>query len=154
VRNLMTLLVYAKALAFFRGHSSVSLEDVRQILPFVLHEKLQPDLDAPFFNTAENGPMRTDRIGWLRRVFDLSCAEFDRLDLDRTDPVGDMAAEFAVGLEGLAERDTRGRLEKIERLIATLLQGGKLYGHLHDDLMQLKYLHQRYSNYLRWLKTR
>ncbi|MCU0735862.1 MAG: hypothetical protein MUF20_10120, partial [Methylotetracoccus sp.] len=92
--------------------------------------------------------------GWLRRVFDLSCAEFDRLDLDRNDPVGGLAAEFAQGLEALSERDTRSRLEKIERLIASLLQGGKLYGHLHDDLMQLKYLHQRYSNYLRWLKTR
>ena len=154
VRNLMTLLIYSKAMAFFRGQSSVSLEDVRQILPFVLHEKLHPDLDAPFFSSKENGPMRTDRIGWLRRVFDLSCAEFDRLDLDRTDPVGELAAEFEVGLEGLSERDTRSRLEKIERLITDQLKGGKLYGHLHDDLMQLKYLHQRYSNYLRWLKTR
>ncbi len=154
VRNLMTLLIYAKALAFFRGHGVVSLEDVRQILPFVLHEKLQPDLDAPFFSSVGNGPMRTDRIGWLRRVFDLSCMEFDRLDLDRNDPVGELAAEFALGLEALSEHDTRSRLEKIERLITSLLQGGKLYGHLHDDLMQLKYLHQRYSNYLRWLKTR
>ena len=154
VRNLMTLLVYSKALAFFRGQAAVSLEDVRQILPFVLHEKLQPDLDAPFFSSKENGPMRTDRIGWLRNVFDQSCMEFDRLDLDRNDPVGSLAAEFEIGLEGLTERDTRSRLEKIERLITSLLQGGKLYGHLHDDLMQLKYLHQRYSNYLRWLKTR
>lgn len=154
VRNLMTLLVYAKAIAFFRGHGVVSLDDVRQILPFVLHEKLHPDLDAPFFATPENAPLRTDRIGWLRKVFDLSCAEFDRLDLDRNDPAGDLAAEFAEGLDGLSERDTRSRLEKIERLITTLTQGGKLYGYLHDDLMQLKYLHQRYTNYLRWLKTR
>lgn len=154
VRNLMTLLVYAKAITFFRGHSIVSLDDVRQILPFVLHEKLQPDLDAPFFNAPENAPFRTDRIGWLRRIFDLSCTEFDRLDLDRHDPVGDLAAEFAEGLDGLSERGTRDRLEKIERLITSLLPGGKLYGHLHDDLMQLKYLHQRYTNYLRWLKTR
>ena len=154
VRNLMTLLIYAKALAFFRGHDAVSLEDVRQILPFVLHEKLQPDLDAPFFSTAGNAPLRTDRLGWLRRVFDLSCTEFDRLDLDRNDPVGAFAAEFAAGLDGLSERAVRDRLEKIERLITSLTQGGKLYGHLHDDLMQLKYLHQRYTNYLRWLKTR
>ncbi|GAA5482175.1 AAA family ATPase [Haloferula sargassicola] len=154
VRNLMTLLVYAKALAFFRGHPAVSLDDFRQVLPFVLHEKLQPDLDSPYFNTADNGPLRTDHISWLRRVFDQSCAEFDRLDLDRNDPVGELAAVFDAGLEGLSERDTRGRLESIERLINKLIQGGKLYGHLHDDLMQLKYLHQRYSNYLRWLKTR
>lgn len=154
VRNLMTLLVYAKALAFFRGHTVVSLEDVRQILPFVLHEKLQPDLDAPYFSAPENAPLRTDRLSWLRRLFDLSCAEYERLDLDRQDPVGGLAAEFAAGLENLSEHDTRSRLEKIERLVAELTKGGKLYGHLHDDLMQLKYLHQRYTNYLRWLKTR
>lgn len=154
VRNLMTLLVYAKALTFFRGHTSVGLEDIRQILPFVLHDKLQPDLDAPFFNAPENAALRTDGLGWLRRLFDLSCAEYERLDLDRNDPVGQLAAEFAAGLDGLTERDTRSRLEKIERLITDLTKGGKLYGHLHDDLMQLKYLHQRYTNYLRWLKTR
>ncbi len=154
VRNLMTLLVYAKALAFFRGHRAVSLEDVRKILPFVLHDKLQPDLDAPFFSSPENAPLRTDRLGWLRRLFDLSCAEFARLDLDRHDPVGALASEFAAGLANLSEHETRSRLEKIERLAADLTKGGKLYGHLHDDLMQLKYLHQRYTNYLRWLKTR
>ncbi|MGC4074998.1 MAG: AAA family ATPase [Nibricoccus sp.] len=154
VRNLMTLLVYTKALAFFRGHTAVSLEDVRQILPFVLHDKLRPDLDAPFFATPENAPLRTDGLGWLRRLLDLSCAEYERLDLDRRDPVGELASQFAAGLDGLTERDTRSRLEKIERLISELTKGGKLYGHLHDDLMQLKYLHQRYTNYLRWLKTR
>jgi MoxR-like ATPase len=154
VRNLMTLLIYAKALAFFRGHAAVALEDVRQILPFVLHDKLRPDLDAPFFSTPENAPLRTDGLGWLRRLFDLSCAEYERLDLDRRDPVGELAAQFAAGLDGLTERDTRSRLEKIERLVTELTKGGKLYGHLHDDLMQLKYLHQRYTNYLRWLKSR
>ena len=49
VRNLMTLLVFAKALAYFRGNREVELDDLRQVLPFVLHDKLQPDLDAPFF---------------------------------------------------------------------------------------------------------
>ena len=49
VRNLMTLLIFAKALAYFRGNATVALDDVRQVLPFVLNDKLQPDLDAPFF---------------------------------------------------------------------------------------------------------
>ena len=47
VRNLMTLLIYAKALAYFRGNAEVELDDVRQVLPFVLHDKLQPDLQSP-----------------------------------------------------------------------------------------------------------
>ncbi|MBK6638579.1 MAG: AAA family ATPase [Rhodocyclaceae bacterium] len=153
VRNLMTLLVFAKALAYFRGNREVALDDLRQILPFVLHDKLQPDLEAPFFNLPENAGYRTDRLSWLRRVFDLSCDEFNRLDLDRTDPVRDLALEFDAGLDGISERETRARLIKIERLIVTLSKGRKLYGPLYDDLQKLKYLHQRYTNYLHWLRA-
>ena len=154
VRALMTLLVYAKALAYFRGNRAVEMEDVRQILPFVLHDKLVPDPDAPYFGAPGHAIYRTDRVGWLRKVFDLACAEYDRLNLDREDPVADLQAEFARGLEGLPEPETRARLERIERIVAEWSRGRKLYGHLYDDLLKLKYLHQRYSNYLRWLRNR
>jgi hypothetical protein len=153
VRVLMTLLIYSKALAYFRGNRTVDLEDVRQILPFVLHDKLTPDPEAPFFEAPGHAVFRADRVGWLRKVFDLSCAEFDRLNLDREDPVGELAAEIRRGLDGLTESEIRSRLVKIERLITEWSKGRKLYGHLYDDLLKLKYLHQRYTNYLRWLKT-
>jgi hypothetical protein len=153
VRALMTLLFFAKAIAYFRGNRLVGLEDVRQILPFVLHEKLVADADAPFFEAPGNAAFRTDRVGWLRRLFDLSCADYDRLDLDRDDPVAALGAEFDLGLDGVPEHDVRSRLVKIERLIGEWSKGRKLYGHLYDDLLKLKYLHQRYTNYLRWLKT-
>lgn len=153
VRNLMTLLVFTKALAYFRGNRTVDLADLRQILPFVLHDKLQPDLEAPFFNVPENSGYRTDRLSWLRRLFDLSCDEFNRLDLDRNDPVETLSEEFGRGLDGVSERDTRARLARIERLISDLSKGRKLYGPLYDDLQKLKYLHQRYTNYLHWLRA-
>jgi MoxR-like ATPase len=153
VRALMTLMHYAKATAYFRGNRAVELDDVRQVLPFVLHDKLAPDLEAPFFEAPNNGAFRTDRIGWLRHLFDQSAAEYDRLNLDRDDPVARLADEFKHGLEGLSERDVRARLSEIQRAIAKLIQGKKLYGHLYDDLLKLKYLHQRYTNYLRWVST-
>lgn len=153
VRNLMSLLVYAKALAYFRGDDAVDLEDLRQVLPFVLRDKLQPDPDAPFFALPENAAYRTDRLSWLRRLFDLSNDEFNRLDLDHDDPVGEMAAQFARGLDGVSERDTLARLSRIERLVAARVKGRKLYGHLYDDLLKLKYLHQRHTNYLAWLRA-
>ncbi|HXU76458.1 MAG TPA: AAA family ATPase [Methylomirabilota bacterium] len=153
VRLLMTLLVYAKAMAYVRGNRVVELEDVRQVLPFVLHDKLVADLDAPFFDVPGNAAYRTDRVGWLRKLFDLSCADYDRLNLDREDPLAVFGAEFKRGLDGLTEGEVRGRLVKIERLIGDWAKGRKLYGHLYDDLLKLKYLHQRYTNYLRWLKT-
>jgi MoxR-like ATPase len=154
VRALLTLVHYAKALAWFRGNTAVELEDVRQVLPFVLHDKLVADTDAPFFEAPGNAALRVDRIGWLRKLLDLACAEYDRLDLDRDDPVAVLAAQFREGLDGVEEPEVRARLARIERLIADLARGGKLYGHLYDDLLELKYLHQRYTNYLRWLESR
>jgi len=154
VRNLGTLLVYAKALAWFRGNQAVALDDVRQVLPFVLNDKLQPDLDAPFFALPENAAYRSDRLSWLRWLLDASNAEYDRLDLDRNDPVGELSAQFARGLDGVTERETRARLTRIERLVEERVKGRKLYGHLYDDLLKLKYLHQRYTNYLHWLRAR
>jgi hypothetical protein len=153
VRNLMTLLVFAKALAYFRGNREVELDDLRQVLPFVLHDKLQPDLDAPFFAQPENAANRTDRLGWLRRLLDLSNEEYDRLDLDRNDPVGELEKEFSQGLDGLGESETRSRLTRIERLVDQRVKGRKLYGPIYDELLKLKYLHQRYTNYLHWLKS-
>lgn len=153
VRNLMTLLVFAKALAYFRGNREVELDDLRQVLPFVLHDKLQPDLDAPFFAQPENAANRTDRLGWLRRLLDLSNEEYDRLDLDRNDPLGELEKEFSQGLDGLGESETRSRLTRIERLVDQRVKGRKLYGPIYDELLKLKYLHQRYTNYLHWLKS-
>ena len=59
VRVLMTLFIYSKALAYFRGNRVVELEDLRQILPFVLHDKLAPDTDAPILR--RTGPRRFPR---------------------------------------------------------------------------------------------
>lgn len=152
VRSLQTLLVYAKALAFFRAQAAVSLADLRQVLPFALHDKLVPDLDAPFFDSPAQQPLRVDRVGWIRRLFDLATADYDRLDLDHADPVADLLREFNSGLRDVGEATARTRLERIERLLAEWSQGRKLHGTVYDDILVLKYLHQRYTNYLAWLR--
>jgi MoxR-like ATPase len=153
VRALMTIMTFAKALAYFRGNRIVELEDLRQITPFVLHDKLTPEPEAPFFQQPEHVVYKADRVGWIRKLFDLACAEYDRLDLDRADAVGALQAEFERGLDGLKEVEVRKRLTAIERQIKAIASGRKLYGPLYDDLLKLKYLHQRYSNFLRWLQT-
>jgi MoxR-like ATPase len=151
VRALMTALAFLKAMAFFRGEREVGLEDMRQILPFVLHDKLVQNPDSPFFEAGDNTLYRVDKVSWIRKLFDLSCAEYDRLNLDKEDPVTELEREFERGLEGLTEGETRKRLLKIERTLKEWSKGQKLYGHVYDDLIKLKYLHQRYTNYLRWL---
>jgi MoxR-like ATPase len=152
VRSLMTVLVFVKAMAMFRGSREVGHEDLRQILPFVLHDKLQQNPDSPFFEVAGNAALRTDKIGWIRRLFDLACAEYDRLNLDRDDPVGELGSQFDEGLEGLTPREVRARLLRIERTLSGWSQSRKMYAHMFDDILKLKYLHQRYTNFLRWLE--
>jgi MoxR-like ATPase len=152
VRALLTALTFIKAMAYFRGDREASLEDVRQILPFVLHDKLAQNPDSPFFEAPGHGVYRVDKVSWIRKLFDLSCAEHDRLNLDKDDPVADLEATFERGLEGVTEAQARAELVKIERLLGIWSKGRKLYGHIYDDLLKLKYLHQRWTNYLRWLK--
>ncbi len=152
VRSLMTTLVFVKAMAFFRGSREVTLEDVRQLLPFVLHDKLIQDGDCPYFESPENGALRTDKVGWIREMFDRACAEYERLDLDRQDPVAEHTGEFAKGLEGVPQKEVRSRLVKIERVLKEWSRSRKFYAPMFDDVLKLKYLHQRYTNYLRWLE--
>jgi len=94
----------------------------------VLHDKLAIDTEPPIFDAPGNAGLRADRVAWLRKVFDLSCADYDRLNLDRDDPVTVLAAEFR-RLDGLSETETHG-LVKIERLITEWAKGRKLYGHV------------------------
>jgi len=152
VRALMTCLTFIKALAYFRGGQAASYEDVRHILPFVLHDKLVQNQESPFFEQPGNAIYKIDKVSWIRKLFDLSNAEFDRLGLSKNDPVQNMLDKFSKGLEGVTEKESKEQLIKIERLIEELSSGRKLYGPLYDDILTLKYLHQRYTNYLKWLK--
>jgi MoxR-like ATPase len=151
VRSLMTLLGFAKGLAWFRGQPETTLEDVRQIVPWILHEKLAQNPTSPFFDQSGNGIYRIDRVAWIRRAFDLACEEFIRLDLDRDDPVAALDNAFDRGLEGLPEPEVLKQLNAIETHLAKLAKHTKLYAHVQADVLKLKYYHQRYSNYLRWL---
>ena len=54
----------------------------------------------------------------------------------------------------MSEQETRARLVRIERILTEWSHARKLYGNLYDDVLKLKYLHQRYTNYLRWLITK
>ena len=124
-----------------------------QIVPWILHEKLAQNPGSPFFDATGNGIYRVDRIAWIRRAFGLACEEFVRLDLDRSDPLLELDQAFERGLEGVAAGEVRKRLSGIETHLAGLAKGTKLYAHVHADVLKLKYYHQRYSNYLRWLTT-
>ncbi|RAW00361.1 AAA family ATPase [Pseudochryseolinea flava] len=152
VRKIQTLLIFSKALAYFRGNRAVELEDIRQIMPFVLHDSFTQHLESPFFDQPGNEKYRVDRIIWIRKLFDLSCEEYLSQNLDHDDPVEKFEAEFKKGLENISLRDIEKRLLEIEKQLYTWSQDKKLYGFRADDILKLKYLYQRYTNYRRWLQ--
>ncbi|MCE9582662.1 MAG: AAA family ATPase [Planctomycetes bacterium] len=151
VRSLMTLLTFTKTLAWFRGNPEVTPDDVRQIAPFVLHEKLQINPTSPFFDQQSAQIFRVDRIAWLRKAWELSCEEFVRLNLDREDPVAELDEDFDKGLEGVPMAVVEKQVTKIETHLGKIAKNSKLYAHVQADVLKLKYYHQRYSNYRRWL---
>ena len=154
VRALQTLIRYAKAMAWFRGAPAVTVADVAAVLPFVLRDKLRPNLQHPRFDTGVDHELSHDVVSWLRDLFTAADAEYTALGLDRDDPVGALLAQAEAGLQGLGAADATRRLTEVEARIAAIAGTGKLYARHFDDLLALKYLHQRYSSYLRWLRTR
>ena len=151
VRSLMTLLNFSKTLAWFRGSPIVTVDDVRQIVPFLFHDKLVQNQTSPYFDQSGCNVYRIDRIAWIRKAFDLACEEFVRLNLDNDDPILALDEAFDRGLDGVPEADVRKQLNKIETQFAALAKNTKLYAHVQADVLKMKYYHQRYSNYLRWL---
>lgn len=153
VRVIFTCIQYAKSLAYFRGLTEVTLDDLSHVLPFVLHDKLVQNVDSPFFEESENQIYRSDRVSWIRKLFTLSLSEYERLGLDKNDTITKLTDTFENGLEGLSAKETKQRLVEIEREIESISKQRKLYGHIFDDLLNLKYLHQRYTNYLKWVES-
>nr|MDO8111616.1 MoxR family ATPase [Candidatus Sigynarchaeota archaeon] len=150
VRARLTIINFVKAMAYFRGNPEVTLEDLRQILPWLLREKLFPNLESPVFMS--NPMFATDRIAWIRKLWDLSMALYDEINWDNADPLTPIEQEFEQGLDGLTEAEVNKRLAAIENAITKLSKESKLLSYVYDTVLKLKYYHQRYGNYLKWLQ--
>lgn len=96
-RVYQSVLRFAKALAWFRGSHRVSEDDIRQILPWVLHERLHPNPMSSFFQKPGNQFYLIDRLSWIRQLHDHSIS---------------LRAAYA---------DIRGRLQEVRREVRTAL---------------------------------
>lgn len=151
VRAYQTILHFAKALAFFRGRSIVELEDFRQIAPWVLHEKLTPNARSAFFEAKDHRMLLQDRVAWIRHMFDMAMAQYDKHEPVRR-KVGTLRQELDKGLAGVDLRTTEKRLQAVTVLINELLTKNELSGPVYEDLIHLKSIYSRYRNYATWLK--
>jgi MoxR-like ATPase len=140
-RAYQSLLLLAKALAWFRGEVAVSIEDVRALLPWVLHDKLRINPQSAFFTRPEHRVYLTDRVSWIHQMFDTAMAQRAAYARVRA-PVDGLRRDIA----GLAARDDDGvgqTMERVRRAMETLVDQGELTAPVHADLLLLKGMHAR-----------
>jgi len=140
-RAYQSLLLLAKALAWFRGEVAVSIEDVRALLPWVLHEKLRINAQSPFFAKAEHAVYVTDRVSWIHQMFDTAMAQRAAYARVRA-PVEGLRREVD-GLAGSDDGQIGTVMERVRRAMEKLVDQGELNAPVHADLLLLKALHAR-----------
>jgi MoxR-like ATPase len=150
-RAYQTSLHFAKALAFFRGHDAVELEDLRQLIPWVLHEKLVPNGRSPFFEAKGRAVLLQDRVAWIRNMFEMAMEQYARHEPLRKE-VRALRAEIDKGLEGVDLKTSQRQLERIMSLMTKLMTRQELSGAVYEDLIHLKSMYSRYLNYSHWQK--
>jgi hypothetical protein len=158
VRSFQTILELAKAMAYLRlagapgSAVEVSLQDLRQVIPFALHEKITPNASGDFFQTEAGKRLLSDKIVWIRQMFDSAVATYDQLDRDRQNPAQALAEVLDRGLEGVPAADIEQRMREAQALIAALSKQGELTPYVFEDLVRLKSIYMRYQNQLHWLR--
>jgi MoxR-like ATPase len=150
-RAYQTCLHFAKALAYFRGNEAVEFEDLRQIVPWVLHEKLVPNARSPFFEGKGNRRLLQDRVAWIRGMFDLAMEQHGKHEPVRK-RVRALRDELEQGLQGVPAKAVEQRIGQVDRLIEELVRKHELSGPVYEDVVHLKSMHSRYRNYAHWLK--
>ena len=151
VRVFLTAIHYAKALAYFRGNSQVGLDDLRQLLPWILHEKLVPNPQSAFFDREERQHLLMDRVSWIRRMWDTSTAQFAAHEPIRK-RILPLRNQIELGLEGVKAGEVRSRMSLVLDVLNDLSKKTELSGPVYEDLVQLKSIYSRYQNYLNWVE--
>ena len=149
-RVFQSCLHFLKALAYFRGNPEVDLEDVRQIVPWVLHDKLVPNRRSVYFEGDERAPLLQDRVAWIRRMIDTAIEQYERHAPIRRE-VRELRAELDQGLAGVSAKDVKRRLGRLSKVMERLMKRSELSGPVYEDLIHLKSMYSRYTNYSHWL---
>jgi hypothetical protein len=145
-RAVQSLLHLAQALAWFRGRKAVGVEDVRALLPWVLHDKLQPNPQSAFFHKPENQVYLTDRVSWILQLFDRAVAQHAAYA-----PGRGLTAELertAEGMRGLTTIELRSQRDRLRTRLEQVERDHELNGAVYMDLIMLKDLYVRCQNEL------
>jgi MoxR-like ATPase len=145
-RSVQTLLHYAKALAWFRGHDAVALEDIRALLPWVMHDKLQANPQSSFFQKAENAVYVVDRVSWIRQLFDKAVTQHAAYATVRKPTLELQQALAGAALSALPQPELKQRMMQVQKRMEEVISRQEMNGATHADLVLLKDLFVRCQN--------
>jgi MoxR-like ATPase len=134
-RSLQALIHFAKALAYFMGRGAAELNDVRQMLPWVLFDKLRPNLQSPFFEKDENRVLLIDRATWIQTLLDIGIQQYAayREIREQVNKTLVQAGDSSMPLPR--------RVAAIERQLAKLVDECELNAAIHADVIRLRKVH-------------
>jgi MoxR-like ATPase len=139
-RAFQAILHYARALAYFRGQPAVQVADLRQVVPWVLFDKLKINSQSAFFQKLENKVLLTDRVGWIRQLFDRALQQQAAYQEVRTPLL-----VLQQRADALRDGQPKKTLAEVRKAIEDLLANNELNGPVYEDLLRLK------STYVRLL---
>ena len=140
-RTYQAIIHYAKALAFFRGNIEVQIEDLRQLAPWLLFDKIRVNVQSQFFQKTQNKVFLGDRAGWLTQMFDTALQQHASY-LPVREPILEIENRIK-NIESLSTTELQQLESEITSQIETLASSHELNGPVHEDLMRLKMLHAR-----------
>lgn len=150
-RSLLAALHYARALAVFRGASEVELEDIRQMIPWILHEKIKPNQHSAFFQKPENRTLLHDKVSWILSMFDMASRQWASYATthNRVITYQDTFVQHQAEASSLSNHDIQEAMSKIRAELECLLRQHEVSGATRDDMIFLKDLYSKYQKMLR-----
>jgi hypothetical protein len=151
-RTFETILTFSKAVAWFRGNTSVSWVDVKQILPWVTRDKLQMNAESPFFESAENEDLKRDKAAWIRNLVEMSDEIWEESGVkEGRKTVHRESKELLQALKNpgaLTSAAVERKSEQILTMIRTLVTA-EFSGWVYEDVLEFKRIYQGYRKLLR-----
>jgi MoxR-like ATPase len=141
-RAVQALLHMSQALAWFRGQQSVGADDLRAILPWVLHDKLRVNPQSAFFQKPENQVYLSDRVSWMQQLFDRAVDQLAAYSATRA-PIRELERECAGGFGPMTTVNLRSILGRIRDRLEQVVRDNELNGVVHADVVLLKDLYVR-----------
>jgi MoxR-like ATPase len=141
-RAFQTILHYTRALAYFRGKPAVGMADLRQIVPWVLFDKLKINPQSAFFQKLENKVLAADRVSWIRQLFDRAVQQQAAYQSVRK-PLLVLQQQASEPNGNVPEGQAKKLLLAVQQALEDLLGKNELNGPVYEDLLRLKNIHAR-----------